>query len=173
MKNLSTLLFALAASLVLSGCGTVPSSRADTASDSDTLTGAWRSKVQFNSAIFSSIKNFEFMYVFNAGGTMTESSNYDSLPPGMPAYGEWRKVGPRKYEAKYTVFTIKSPDAFTEVGKNGGWFSNGSAVIVEKITLSDDGKTFKSVITYTEFDQAGQPTKNNGEGTVSGVRMGF
>ena len=171
MKKHLLYALALTTTLLLCGCGTL--SAVQTARDSDTLTGAWRSKVHFNGAIFSSITNFEFMYVFNAGGTMTESSNYDALPPGMPAYGEWRKVGPRKYEAKYTVFTIKSPDAFAEVGKNGGWFSSGSAVIAEKITLSDDGKSYTAVISYTEFDQAGQPTKNNAEGTVSGVRMGF
>lgn len=171
MKKRLLVALVLATGLLLSGCGTMPATPG--ASASDNLTGAWRSKVQFNSAIFSSIKDFEFMYVFNAGGTMTESSNYDALPPGMPAYGEWRKIGPRKYEAKYTVFTIKSPEAFAEVGKNGGWFSSGYAVLVEQITLADDGKTFKSVITYREFDQAGQPTKNNGDGTVSGMRMGF
>ncbi len=40
------------------------------------LVGAWRGKIQFKTGTFSTIKDLEFMYVFNAGGTMTESSNY-------------------------------------------------------------------------------------------------
>ena len=43
------------------------------------LAGAWRGKVQFTSGAFAEIKDLEFMYAFNAGGTMTESSNYALL----------------------------------------------------------------------------------------------
>ena len=39
-------------------------------------------------AWLAAMKNLEFMYVFDADGTMTESSNYDSFPPGPPAYGQ-------------------------------------------------------------------------------------
>src|SRR4051812_42743591 len=42
------------------------------------LVGAWRSHVAFDSGAFANVKDLEFMYVFNAGGTMTESSNYDA-----------------------------------------------------------------------------------------------
>ena len=75
----------LAAFLLLpTGC-TLPS-RSDTPR-SDELVGAWRSNVQFKSGAFASITDLEFMYVFNAGGTLTESSNYDGVPPVPPAYG--------------------------------------------------------------------------------------
>src|SRR4051812_3339242 len=57
---------------------------------SEPLEGAWRSRVQFSSGDFAPVKDLEFLYVFNRGGTMTESSNYDSLPPSPPAYGVWR-----------------------------------------------------------------------------------
>src|SRR5215468_4174188 len=67
----------------------------------DGLVGAWRGKVQFSTGPFAAITDLEFLYVFNEGGTMTESSNYDGVPPVAPAYGIWRKVGERKYEAKY------------------------------------------------------------------------
>jgi hypothetical protein len=43
------------------------------------------------------------MYVFNTGGTMTESSNYDGAPPVPPAYGVWRSVGPNEFEAKMST----------------------------------------------------------------------
>src|SRR6476660_1278974 len=65
------------------------------------LMGEWRAQLQFSSGAFASIKDLEFMYSFNQGGTMTESSNYDASPPVPPAYGIWRKVGDRQYEAKY------------------------------------------------------------------------
>ncbi len=45
-----------------------------------------------------SAKDLEFMYVFHADGTMTESSNYDAFPPGPPAYGVWRNSGRRQYD---------------------------------------------------------------------------
>ena len=51
------------------------------------LAGEWRAQLQFTSGAFASIKDLEFMYSFNQGGTMTESSNYDASPPVPPAYG--------------------------------------------------------------------------------------
>src|SRR4051794_9931063 len=71
------------------------------------LAGAWRGKVTFPSGMFS-LEGLEYMYVFNAGGTMTESSNYDGVPPVTPAYGIWRKTGPLTYEAKYQWFQTKT-----------------------------------------------------------------
>jgi hypothetical protein len=35
------------------------------------LVGAWRSNIQFESGAFAEIKDLEFMYVFNVGGTPT------------------------------------------------------------------------------------------------------
>jgi hypothetical protein len=61
------------------------------------LMGEWRAKLQFTSGAFAAVKDLEFMYVFNQGGTMTESSNYDASPPVPPAYGIWRKVGAREF----------------------------------------------------------------------------
>ena len=60
----------------------------------DNIVGAWKGKVQFKSGAFAEVKDIEFMYVFNAGGTMTESSNYDGAPPVPPAYGIWKKNAP-------------------------------------------------------------------------------
>ncbi|MCK7527127.1 MAG: hypothetical protein MZV64_60720 [Ignavibacteriales bacterium] len=48
------------------------------------LVGAWKGKVQFRTGMFAEVKDFEFMWVFNNGGTMTESSNYDAVPPTPP-----------------------------------------------------------------------------------------
>src|SRR5215831_20302329 len=71
------------------------------------LVGAWRGSVQFSSGSLAAIKDLEFMYVFNAGGTMTESSNYDGAPPVPPAYGVWQLVADREYEAKYIYYWTK------------------------------------------------------------------
>src|SRR3954467_2568997 len=66
-----------------------------------TLGGAWRGAVTFSSGMFAGLKGLEYMYVFHADGTMTESSNYDGVPPVPPAYGIWRRAADGKYEAKY------------------------------------------------------------------------
>ena len=95
------------------------------------LMGEWRAQLQFSSGAFASIKDLEFMYSFNQGGTMTESSNYDASPPVPPAYGIWRQVGPGKFEAKYEFYVTKAPAAFTEIVKGGGWGPAGRGVFVE------------------------------------------
>ena len=51
------------------------------------LAGEWRAQLQFSSGAFATIKDLEFMYAFNQGGTMTESSNYDASPPVPPPTG--------------------------------------------------------------------------------------
>src|SRR5207253_864595 len=115
----------------------------------------------------------EFMYVFNAGGTMTESSNYDGAPPVPPAYGVWKKSGPRQFEAKYTFYVTKAPGTFEDIAKGGGWSPAGRGDFIEKITLSDDGKSYRSTITYAAFGQTGELVEGGGEGDGEGTRMGF
>jgi hypothetical protein len=137
------------------------------------LVGEWHAQLQFSSGAFVSIKDLEFMYAFNQGGTMTESSNYDASPPVPPAYGIWRKVGAREFEAKYEFYVTKAPEAFEEIVKGGGWAPAGRGVFVERITLSEDGKSFTSKIKYDQFDTAGKPAEGGGEATGRGVKMTF
>src|SRR5215831_5152294 len=105
----------------------------------DVLIGAWRSQVHATSGAFTEMKGLEFMYVFNAGGTMTESSNFDSVPPAPPAYGIWRKTGAREFEAKYAFYITKPPGSFAEIAKGGGWEPSGYGVLTEKITVAEHG----------------------------------
>ena len=99
------------------------------------LVGAWRSSLQFTSGAFASIKDLEFMYLFNSGGTLTESSNYDGAPPVPPAYGVWRAVSPREYEAKYE-FYITAP-APAEAFKTGaGWLPAGRGVDATTVPMT-------------------------------------
>jgi hypothetical protein len=144
----------------------------DAASPAD-LQGEWRAKLQFSSGAFAPIKDLEFMYSFNQGGTMTESSNYDASPPVPPAYGIWRKVGGREYEAKYEFYVTKAPANFDEIAKGGGWGLAGRGVFVERITLSEDGKSFTSKIKYDQFDVAGKPSEGGGEATGQGGKLTF
>lgn len=137
------------------------------------LAGEWRAQLQFSSGAFVSMKDLEFMYSFNQGGTMTESSNYDGAPPVPPAYGIWRKVGPKEFETKYEFWVTKAPAKFDEIVKGGGWGPAGRGVFVEHITLSDDGKSFTSKIKYDQFDTAGKPAEGGGEATGKGVKLAF
>jgi hypothetical protein len=164
----------LVLSAVLGACYQ-PQSRQAAASDTaaSDFVGEWRAKLQFTSGAFAPIKDLEFMYVFNQGGSMTESSNYDASPPVPPAYGIWRKVGAREYEAKYEFYVTKPPAAFDEIAKAGGWGPAGRGVFLERITLSEDGKSFTSKIKYDQFDTAGKPAEGGGEATGQGVKLTF
>ena len=114
MKKHMLMMPVFAAALLATGC------HVEMNPSGGCLTGAWHGNVQFTSGAYAGIKDAEFMYVFNAGGTMTESSNYDASPPGPPAYGMWRNTGARQFEARYEVFLTKSPKPLEEIAKGGG-----------------------------------------------------
>ena len=138
MKRPLLIILAATVGLLASGCAKRPSPGPGEDTGIASLTGAWRGKVQFTSGAFAAVKDLEFMYVFNVGGTMTESSNYDfASPPSPPAYGIWRKVGPGQYEAKYSCFLAKAPAGMEDLAKSG-WPPGGYADLVEKITITED-----------------------------------
>jgi len=137
------------------------------------LKGEWRAQLQFSTGAFAPIKDLEFMYVFNQGGTMTESSNYDASPPVPPAYGIWRKVGDNKYEAKYEFYVTKPPASFEDIAKAGGWGPAGRGIFVEQITVASDGKSYTSKIRYDQYDTVGKPAEGGGVATGKGVRLTF
>ncbi len=137
------------------------------------LVGAWRSKVQFKGGPFASVKDLEFMYVFNSGGTMTESSNYDGAPPVPPAYGVWRSVGPGEYEAKYEYYATRPPAGLADLTGGGGWLPSGRGMLVERIKLSAARDSFTSTIRYEALDAAGKPVPGGGEAEGRAGRIGF
>jgi hypothetical protein len=139
----------------------------------DDLVGAWRGKVTFTSGMFASLKGLEYMYVFNAGGTMTESSNYDGVPPVPPAYGIWKKTAPRTYELKYQFYQTKAVSTNDELRKNGGFLPDGYGIITQTVTLAPDGRTFTSRIAVAMFDNAGKPAAGGSTGTANGERIRF
>ena len=157
----------LLAALCLGGCANAP-----TFTDPG-LVGAWRGHVQFKNGAFAEVKDLEFLYAFNAGGTMTESSNYDGVPPVAPAYGVWRKVGDRTFEARYEYYWTKAPATFDELAKGGGWMPGGRGVLVQTITLSADGNSFDSTIKYTVLNAQGKATDPVSEASAQGARMQF
>jgi hypothetical protein len=139
----------------------------------DELVGAWRGKVTFTNGMFAGLKGLEYMYVFNAGGTMTESSNYDGVPPVPPAYGIWKKTAARTFELKYQFFQTKAVTTNDELRKNGGFLPDGYGIITQTVTLSTDGRTFTSRIAVAMFDNDGKPVKGGSTGTANGERIRF
>jgi hypothetical protein len=139
----------------------------------DELVGAWKGRVQFKTGAYAGITDFEFMYVFNSGGTITESSNYDGVPPTPPAYGIWKKAGEKEYESHYEFYWNKVPASYEELAKSGGFPNAGYGVLSEKIILSVDGKSYSSIIKFNLFDQSGKQTVSNEEGTVKAKRIEF
>ena len=155
-----------------SGCG--PSNEQSQHSDSSqTLEGAWRAKVQFQDGAFSPVKDLEFLYVFNAGGTMMESSNYDAAPPVPPAYGMWKKIGRNQFEARYEFFSTRIPDTSEHIAAGINWLPAGHGILVETISVADDGKSFASKIRYDAFDQTGKPVDGGGNATGQAVSLKF
>lgn len=138
------------------------------------LTGAWHSKIQFDKGVLSGVDDLEFLYVYNVGGTMTESSNYDEAANSSPpAYGVWRKTGPRQFETRYLFYQTRAPGAADGEGAAGGWLPTGHGVLTETIMLSADGNTYTSTVHYASFDKEGQPTDGGGDATGAGVRIAF
>jgi hypothetical protein len=70
-------------------------------------------------------------------------------------------------------YSTRAPETFADIAKGGGWPPSGRGVLTESITLAEDGKSYKSKIVYTAFDQAGKAVEGGGEGTGAGARMGF
>jgi hypothetical protein len=154
--------------LSATGCG-----RDAASSQHDDLVGAWRSQVRFTSGALAEVKDLEFMYVFNAGGTLTESSNYDGAPPVPPAYGTWQRSGPHQFEARYAFYATKAPANFEDIAKGGSWSPAGHGELTEKITLSADGNSYTSTVSYAAFDPSGAPADDHGEATGAATRMGL
>jgi hypothetical protein len=146
---------------------------AQTGNGNDNLAGAWQGRVQFTTGVFADTKDLEFMYAFNSGGTMTESSNYDAAPPALSAYGVWRRVGARKYEAKYKFYQSRAVSSADELIKGGGWAPDGYGTLTQKITLSADGNSFDSRITLELFGKDGNVMAGGGEATASRKRLHF
>ena len=137
------------------------------------LTGAWRAQMHFTSGAFAGVKDLEFMYVYNSGGTLTESSNYDAAPPVPPAYGIWRARAPSRFQSKYVFYVTKAPGSFQEITKGGGWSPDGSGVFTEEITLAADGNSYTAKVTYVAYDVNGKPAAGGGAGSAMGTRITF
>lgn len=163
----------LAVLLLIAGCGGPSASRAPDESQGHDLAGAWRATIQFQSGAFAPIHGLEFMFVFNAGGTMTESSNFDGAPPVPPAYGIWKKTGRNRFEARYEFYATKPPAKLEEITKGGGWMPAGRGVFTETIEVSEDGNAFTSAIIYKAFDTSGTLVEGGGSATSRGERLVF
>ena len=111
------------------------------------------------------------MYVFNHGGTMTESSNFDSAPPVPPAYGAWRSTGSRRFEAVYEFYTTRPPEKPEQVAQ--GWAPAGRGELTERIELAADGNSFESTIHLRLLDAAGNPLPGGGEAAGKATRIRF
>lgn len=160
---------ALATIVLFAGC-----SSGTGAMNRSRLAGAWRSQVTFQSGPLAGAPHPQFLYGFNPGGTMTESSNYDEAANSSPpAYGVWKTTGERKFLAKYVFFTTKAADSTTAMRTGSDWWPAGHGVLTEHIELSPDGRGFKSRIKLELFDLAGEPVGGAAEGSGEGSRIDF
>jgi len=100
--------------------GQAPTRPGGSSPDALGLVGQRRAKLQFRNGDFAAVDDLEFMFVFNAGGTMTESSNQDAAPPVPPAYGTWWRVGVDRFEAKYELYPTSAPTGLEDIAKGEG-----------------------------------------------------
>jgi len=160
--------------LIITGCRNAPSSQVSISADRGSLVGAWRSKIVFKTGSLAEMKDLEFLYAYNAGGTMTESSNYDEAANSSPpAYGVWKQIDGRTFDTKYVFYTTKTPGPGDGAPNSSDWWPAGHGVLTETIMLSDDGQTYASTIKLATFDKAGAPIAGGGEGTGAGTRIVF
>ena len=166
-------LLMLSAVSIITGCEKGQSSPMSGSADRDMLVGAWRSKIVFRSGALAEMKDLEFLYAYNAGGTMTESSNYDEAANSSPpAYGLWKQIAPKRFQTKYVYYTTQRPGPGNGAG-NSDWWPAGHGVLTETITLSADGRTYTSTIKLSTYDRTGAPVAGDGEGTGAGTRIVF
>lgn len=158
-SSMKTPLAAIAPILLLAGCSTDP------------LVGAWQSRVSATEGYVSTLKDLEFSYVFNQGGTMTESSNYDGAPPVPPAYGIWRSLGSGLYETKYLFYATQPPEKLEQLPQ--GWGPAGHGEIVEQIRLAPNRNSFESTMTLKLFDPSGKVVPGGGTAKGHGTRIEF
>ena len=163
----------LSLALMLTACGSAQSPPSGGAADRDALVGAWRSKIVFQGGALAGMKDLEFLHAYNAGGTMTESSNYDEAPNSSPpAYGIWKQVAPRTFQTKYVYYTTRKSQP-SDGPPNTDWWPAGHGVLTETITLSGDGHSYASTIKLVIYDSAGTVTAGGGEGRGVGTRIEF
>ncbi|MFN8547125.1 MAG: hypothetical protein U0527_03925 [Candidatus Eisenbacteria bacterium] len=141
----------LSAIVAVSGC--TPSAMSGS---NDDLAGAWRSSVHFDSGDFAGLSDLEFLYAFNSGGTMTESSNYDAVPPVAPAYGvEARRPG--RIRRAIRVLRDQGADEGRGFVAGAGWNPIGRGRFDEHIQVSADGSSFDSTFRYSPLNPDGSP----------------
>jgi hypothetical protein len=167
-------LLILSAVLLVTGCGAGQSSPMSGSADRASLAGAWRSKIAFRNGPLAEMKDLEFLYAYNAGGTMTESSNYDEAANASPpAYGVWKQIGRRTFETNYVFYTTRAPGPGEGSPNSRDWWPAGHGVLTETITLSDDGQTYASTIKLATYESTGTLIAGGGEGTGAGTRIEF
>jgi hypothetical protein len=167
-------LLMLSGALLITGCTTGPSSQNNAAADRSVLVRAWRSKIVFRNGPLAEMKDLEFLYAYNTGGTMTESSNYDEAANSSPpAYGVWRQNAPRTFETKYVFYTTKESGPADGAPNSRDWWPAGHGVLTETITRADDGLTYVSTVKLATYDRAGALIAGTAEGTGAGTRIVF
>ncbi len=167
-----SLLAAALAVVVFTGCASRPGPAPGAAADADQLVGAWRTRITFQGGALAEMQGLEFLSVYNAGGTMTESSNYDEASNSSPpAYGAWKQTGPGRYETRYVFWTTQAAGPGEGARGNSDWWPAGHGVLTESITLAADGRTYTSTIHLDLFDRADQPVSGGGDGTGEATRI--
>lgn len=175
LKHRLWLFVAASSALVFAtGCNGAPPRAKSDEPQEVSLAGAWRSQIHFNGGVLAAVPDLEFLYSYNLGGTMTESSNYDEAANSSPpAYGVWKKTGPLQFETRYLFYQTRAPVPADGPGNDNGWLPAGHGVLTEIITLSADGQSYTSTINYKSFDKSNHPSPGGGEGTGAGTRIGF
>lgn len=154
------------------GCKNSQLSDKDEPANRVILVGAWRAKILFRTGPLAGMEDLEFLYAYNAGGTMTESSNYDEAANSSPpAYGIWKAISPQTFQTKYLFYTTKEK-AQGDGTRSTDWWPAGRGVLTETITLTANGQAYASTIKLESYDSTGALT-DSGEGTGAGTRVVF
>jgi hypothetical protein len=122
------------------------------------IEGVWLSQVTITDCKGTTVRAFQALNMFQAGGTLTDT---DSQPPTShgPALGTWKRVGSNKYTSVFHLFLFNP---------NGSL--SGSARVERAITLDADDDAFVSTIVTSFLDPSGVQ-RGSGCGTETAARL--
>ena len=122
------------------------------------LKGLWDSQVTLTDCQGHTLAVFRAFELFNAGGTLTSTDNTPPTGHG-PGLGTWHRANGHTYEAPFQFFNFNSDGSFAGVQK-----------IDRDITLSADGYSYTSVVTFQTLDPDGNVVFS-GCGSESATRV--
>jgi len=128
------------------------------AQEPPSLAGVWNSEVTLTDCNGNTLRVFRATVMFIQDGSLVSTDNAPPTSHG-PGLGRWRHLSGRNYGALFQFFNFNPDGSYAGLQK-----------IRRKITLSADGNSYTSVVTFESFDPNGN-LLFSGCGSESATRL--